>query len=737
MATFNTAFGSLSKDMKMQAGLPQLPGTQQLQAQAGVQQPQRPAPQQTFAAMQQQGVARPAPQPTSGQEWPPRPNQQFQPRPDQQFLNRLGQQMNQFARQRQDVGSQQAAFVAAARPILDSSAMKEATTEELWNTRPANLNDFELQREPSGAPGMQAPAPTAAMAPPTQQVAAAQAPAVAQAPATTQAPVATAQAPAAAPTAAPAMPPAPTQAPDTTFTQQLQEQIRQLQQAPSIYGTQEIEQLRQASRADLEAQFGAQRQTLQEELARRGLADSTIAAGRFGDVAGQQARAMASMEADLLTRAAESQQQREQAITGALTTGANIDIRAKELQQQAAQFGESMTLDQARLQAQQEQFAAEQKLAREREIGVIGGKESIAARALTADQQRFEQQLEEQKAARLQQLGISQDQLKLQAEELRQRELLQGREISSQQAMQQVEVDARAKNLATQIEADAKAQGRSITAEQALQEGRIKAEKEMQKERVDQAESQFQQTLTADEQRFAAQLEEQKRAALVAEGFSEREVTLREEAFKEEKEQFDLNLGQRKSEFDRQLELDTDRLGLSATEVANRKEQFDKQFAREKELFDKNLEQRQKELADAEIRFNKTLDEDVRQFDANLKNRRDEVYAQYAGLVRDPNDPSGTTWKQTIQSEAVKGEQQLAKQELLIKLADLLGGRLTDADFADLMANLGLGKNGGGKDNTGTGVTGTGETGTQTKKKNEPPPIDIFDPGYTPQGEIE
>jgi hypothetical protein len=66
-----------------------------------------------------------------------------------------------------------------------------------------------------------------------------------------------------------------------------------------------------------------------------------------------------------------------------------------------------------------------------------------------------------------------------------------------------------------------------------------------------------------------------------------------------------------------------------------------------------------------------------------------------------------------------------------------MGGRLTDADFADLMSKLGLGKNGGGKDDTGNGVTGTGENGTQTKKKNEPPPIDIFDPGYTPEGEIE
>jgi hypothetical protein len=51
---------------------------------------------------------------------------------------------------------------------------------------------------------------------------------------------------------------------------------------------------------NLSAQFGAQRQGLEEEMARRGLAASSIGAGRFGDLAGQQARAQAQLEADLL-----------------------------------------------------------------------------------------------------------------------------------------------------------------------------------------------------------------------------------------------------------------------------------------------------------------------------------------------------------------------------------------------------------------------------------------------------
>lgn len=60
--------------------------------------------------------------------------------------------------------------------------------------------------------------------------------------------------------------------------------------------------LRSAALANLQSQFGAQRQSLEEDMARRGLAASSIAAGRFGDLAGQQARATASLEADLLAQ---------------------------------------------------------------------------------------------------------------------------------------------------------------------------------------------------------------------------------------------------------------------------------------------------------------------------------------------------------------------------------------------------------------------------------------------------
>lgn len=64
---------------------------------------------------------------------------------------------------------------------------------------------------------------------------------------------------------------------------------------PTPYGA-----LRRAALANLESQFGAQRQSLEESLARRGLSASSYGAGMLGDLGGQQARALASLEANLL-----------------------------------------------------------------------------------------------------------------------------------------------------------------------------------------------------------------------------------------------------------------------------------------------------------------------------------------------------------------------------------------------------------------------------------------------------
>lgn len=71
-------------------------------------------------------------------------------------------------------------------------------------------------------------------------------------------------------------------------------------QPPAAPPTSAYDARRSAALANLQAQFLGQRQALEEDLARRGLAASTFGAGRLGDLEGQQSRALASLEADLL-----------------------------------------------------------------------------------------------------------------------------------------------------------------------------------------------------------------------------------------------------------------------------------------------------------------------------------------------------------------------------------------------------------------------------------------------------
>ena len=89
--------------------------------------------------------------------------------------------------------------------------------------------------------------------------------------------------------------------------QRLQQQLETYGQAPSRYDTQAFQQIRGAQAANLQAEYQSQQQQLNEELARRGLFSSSIAGGRLGDLAGQQARALASLDAQLLQQAAETQ----------------------------------------------------------------------------------------------------------------------------------------------------------------------------------------------------------------------------------------------------------------------------------------------------------------------------------------------------------------------------------------------------------------------------------------------
>jgi hypothetical protein len=156
----------------------------------------------------------------------------------------------------------------------------------------------------------------------------------------------------------------------------LQARLKELGSGPTKIQGQSYEALRAARQAELGAKYGAERSKLEEELAARGLSASTIGGGRYGDLAGQQARALGTLDAELLGQQAEAEaRDRAQYLNTmqqfAQTTGtqdigtfeanvrskevtATINLRAAELQQRAALEGRSLDLQQARDQATSE-----------------------------------------------------------------------------------------------------------------------------------------------------------------------------------------------------------------------------------------------------------------------------------------------------------------------------------------------------------------------------------------------
>jgi hypothetical protein len=153
---------------------------------------------------------------------------------------------------------------------------------------------------------------------------------------------------------------------------QLEEQLGRLAGGNDAQ-RQAFDATRAARSAELTAQYGAERSKLEEELAARGLSASTIGGGRYGDLAGQQARAAATFEAEMLKQQSEADA-RDRALylstmsdlagmAGTQDLGAyeanikakqiesDIAFRAAELQQEAALQGRDLDLQSARDQA--------------------------------------------------------------------------------------------------------------------------------------------------------------------------------------------------------------------------------------------------------------------------------------------------------------------------------------------------------------------------------------------------
>lgn len=387
MAAYNTAFGVLPSPKTQlfggnagggMAGAPPKPQQQQ-QAPREEQQAQM-----TFAQMQQRGQARPAPQTLQAQQ--ERRAAGAQQGNEEDLLEKLRQQLQQPAPQQ---------------------------TQQL---QPAQQPQPQAQGAPAAAPPPpQAPPPQAAPAEVAPGVAAAGGGMVNMS----------------MPMTSEELPPPPM---DLTMpppgggdfrlgqsfrggqsSQQLLDRLMQqlggMEGQQSVYDDPRFQQRREAAMANLEAERQASESELNSEMARRGLFASSIASGRMGDIAGQFARAQASLEGDLLKEAMGQDIQRQQFLTQQLgqvlgTVGeqelggfraniesakaqADINARAAELQQEARLRGRELDLTAARDQAGREYQSGQLALG----YAEMGSRERMSANELAA---RREMQREEQ-----------------------------------------------------------------------------------------------------------------------------------------------------------------------------------------------------------------------------------------------------------------------------------------------------------------------------------------------------
>lgn len=267
--------------------------------------------------------------------------------------------------------------------------------------------------------------------------------------------------------------PAPVQQqPQNPVGGQLQQAVSQALTAPSRYDLPQVQQVRQALQGDLQQQYSASQKGLNEELARRGLSESTIAGQRYSDLASEHDRSLANLDAQLLQNYAATQAQDLSASLGAgqnyenaQQSGRQFDVQQalaeklglgglglqqQQLQQQGSQFDKSLAQS-------GHQFDLQQALAEQLGLGNL----DLNKQQLAQSGSQFQQSLGEQQATRQQQgsqFNLQQDlarQLGLGNLSLQQQSLTQSgqqfdKSFQLQQAAQQLDEEVKRGSLTLQ-----------------------------------------------------------------------------------------------------------------------------------------------------------------------------------------------------------------------------------------------------------------------------------------------
>lgn len=283
-----------------------------------------------------------------------------------------------------------------------------------------------------------------------------------------------------------------------TMMKRLEDTLASFQNSPSRFDTDLFKQIRDAQAANINQEFSDLQQQLNAELARRGLSASTIAAEDLGGLMGDQSRALADLDARLaleaattqandrgqlvqgLTQAAQLEQggdqfQQELALRlgeltgnvgGRETLGSKqLDLRAQEIQQQAALEGRQLDISEARLEADVEMQREQIAETREQFYATLDQRET-----------QFARNLEQQRQESLQQLGVDQQQLDLREREIAKEYAARGEELDFRKIQMEAQNQLQREAMAQELEM----QGIDITS----REGQAALDRALEYERI-------------------------------------------------------------------------------------------------------------------------------------------------------------------------------------------------------------------------------------------------------------
>jgi hypothetical protein len=574
----------------------------------------------------------------------------------------------------------------------------------------------------------------------------------------------------------------------TAMLSQLQQQLAQ----PTRFDTQAFQQIRGAQQANLQQEYGGMQRELEERLARQGLSASTMGAGRYGDLAGQQARALASLDAQLLQQAAQTQAQDRLAAMQAAGQFADLagtqdlqqfeanrvgqatefeqNLRAAEFGQRQFEQGGQMGLSEAQLREQARQFDIQQQLQETMGLGQLGINQqdlNLRAQALQqeaaqqgrsldlqqardqAQREQFTAQFGEQRAARLDSLGISTKELDLRAQQLAQQAFMEGRSLDLQQARDEAEVDIRGR----QIQQEALLQGRSLD----LQQARDQAQNEQFASNLSQQNRQFQSTLSAEDRRFNDTLAEQRTQRLQQFGLSQQQVDLEAARIKNQASQFGEQLSFQQAQSQAEIALRTQQIqneyaiqgrqvSVQEAQQIAQQQQFEALRTQRNDEFTRTLNSEEKRLLDEltfkrealtseETRFMDDLEERKRQFDDELDFREDQLGQQENQFQREQDirrmlgmtEATGVVYDENGNPVRVGTTPRLTQsalqqqQSLMVQLAGILSGAtVPDQGYKDFVNQLrsmfGITTTpSGGGGAVGGGSGGWGPTGSETE----------------------